>query len=351
MKAANKNWMWDHWNYEPVVGGLTALETLSKRLSDGSTINTLFDYGYIHEITADNKVIILVPELWIGTGKTAHKIQGNEWVILDYDKCNPITKYGFDRLVFEAERPNLPYSKTKNTIERPFKTYNGGKSGNGTYQQIINHIPKCDVFVDAMVGNGGIVSNLLLPGLTVINDIDISVIDKYDVAVLGKKIIKENLCYRSLIDKYADRIRKVFFYFDPPYLKSSRKSDKNLYKFEWTDKQHEDFLSMAVTVTNNCMISHYPCELYDNFLRDWQKHDFVSMTRSGLRTERIYMNYDMPVILQDFRYVGDNFRERQRIKRKINRFISKLDGLPPAEKTAILSAVIVNYSDASAKLI
>jgi hypothetical protein len=48
----------------------------------------------------------------------------------------------------------------------------GGKAGNGTYQAIINHIPKCDVFIDAMVGNGGIFFNLNLPALTVINDID-----------------------------------------------------------------------------------------------------------------------------------------------------------------------------------
>ncbi len=62
-------------------------------------------------------------------------------------------------------------------MNKPFKSYNGGKAGNGTYQQIINYIPKHDVFVDAIVGNGGIFFNLNLPGLTIIN----AVIAKYDV--------------------------------------------------------------------------------------------------------------------------------------------------------------------------
>lgn len=41
----------------------------------------------------------------------------------------------------------------------------------------------------------------------------------------------------------------------------------------------------------------------------------------------------------------------KRIKRKITRFISKLDGLPADEKTAILSAVICNYDDAAALIL
>ena len=31
-------------------------------------------------------------------------------------------------------------------------SYFGGKSGNGTYQQIINEIPKCKIYLEPMVG-------------------------------------------------------------------------------------------------------------------------------------------------------------------------------------------------------
>ena len=244
-------------------------------------------------------------------------------------------------------------------MNKPFKTYNGGKAGNGTYQKIINHIPKCDVFVDAMVGNGGIFLNLNLPQITVINDIDTSVIDKYNKVLIdkhnyeghNKNIIVENIDYRSLIDKYDDVRSKVCFYFDPPYLMETRKSNKKLYTFDWELKHHENFLLRAVTVKSNVIISHYPCDLYDKYLNGWYMHDFQSMTRNGLRTERIYMNYPKPYILQDYRYLGSDYRDRQRIKRKINRFISKLDGLPTEERTGILSAVIAKYDDTAVKLL
>ena len=173
---------------------------------------------------------------------------------------------------------------------KPFLTYNGSKAGNGTYQAIINHIPKHDVFVDAMVGNGGIFFNLNLPALTVINDIDRSVIDKYNDAP-APGLIVENAHYTGIINKYDVYGQgKVFFYFDPPYLMETRRSSKRLYKYEWNEDNHVNFLSKVNTVKNDVMISHYPCKLYDRYLKGWNHFDFQSMTRKGLATERIYMN-------------------------------------------------------------
>ncbi len=235
-------------------------------------------------------------------------------------------------------------------MNKPFKSYNGGKAGNGTYQQIINHIPKHDVFVDAMVGNGGIFFNLKLPGLTVINDVDSCIIEKYrsltvknDDSGHGRSITIENDDYAGIIAKYDDMIRKVFFYFDPPYLKETRKSQKDLYKFEWTEDDHIIFLNKALTVRNDVMISHYPCALYDSILHEWITHDFESQTRNGKAIERIYMNYPKPDVLQDFRYLGKDYRERQRIKRKIERQLQKLKNMPSDERAGILSAVIAKY--------
>lgn len=234
---------------------------------------------------------------------------------------------------------------------KPFKTYNGGKAGNGTYQQIINHIPKHDVFIDAMVGNGGILFNLSLPGLTVINDIDGSIIQKYKFNGYSTAVIVENDDYAGIIDKYDDVIRKVFFYFDPPYLKETRKSQKDLYKFEWEESNHTRFLTMATTVKSDVMISHYPCALYDSFLKGWKTHDFESQTRNGKAIERIYMNYSKPEVLQDYRYLGKDYRERQRIKRKIQRQLQKLKDMPADERTGILSAVIAKYDVTAAQLL
>lgn len=234
---------------------------------------------------------------------------------------------------------------------KPFSTYNGGKAGNGTYQNIINHIPQCDTFIDAMVGNGGIFFNLNLPAVTVINDVDRAVIDRYNDASVAPGIIVENDDYAGIIDKYDVLGRKVFFYFDPPYLIETRRSSKRLYNYEWSEEDHVRFLEKALIVKSNVMISHYPCKLYNKYLKGWNYFDFQSITRNGIATERIYMNYPKPHILQDYRYLGTDFRDRQRIKRKITRFINKLETLPISERTGILSAVIAKYDVTAASLL
>lgn len=108
---------------------------------------------------------------------------------------------------------------------------------------------------------------------------------------------------------------------------------------------------MATTVRNDVMISHYPCSLYDKFLKSWNTHDFESQTRNGKAVERIYMNYPKAEVLQDFRYLGKDYRERQRIKRKIHRQLEKLKNMPADERTGILSAVIAKYDVTAAKLL
>ena len=142
--------------------------------------------------------------------------------------------------------------KKSNGIVKPFKTYNGGKAGAGTYQTIINHIPECSCFIDAFVGNGGIVTNLRLPAVTVINDIDPGLIDKYDFVGHGT-FIKESMDYKAVIAKYDDGRSSTLFYFDVPYLKSSRKTQKDLYKFDWTLTDHQAFLLQVRTVKSRCM--------------------------------------------------------------------------------------------------
>ena len=164
---------------------------------------------------------------------------------------------------------------------KPLTTYNDDKADNCTYQYIINYIPKSDTFIDVMVGNGGIFFNLNLPTLTVINDVDKSVIDRYnDASVPG--IIVENKDYAGIIRKYDVVGQKIFFYFDPPYLIETRRSSKRLYNYEWNEEDHVQFLKRSLIVKSNVMVSHYPCRLYDKYLIGWNHFDFQSMTRKGL---------------------------------------------------------------------
>jgi hypothetical protein len=102
---------------------------------------------------------------------------------------------------------------------------------------------------------------------------------------------------------------------------------------------HIDFLATANTVKSNCMISHYPCKLYDEALSGWHKHTFLSMTRSGQALECCYMNYEKPTILADFSYLGNNFIQRQQLKRKSHRLVSKISSLPAIEQQYLLNVL------------
>jgi len=63
------------------------------------------------------------------------------------------------------------------------------------------------------------------------------------------------------------------------------------------------------------------------------------MTRGGLAEECLWANFPDPIALHDYRYLGDGFRERERIKRKKARWVSRLEKMPLLERRALLSAI------------
>lgn len=65
-----------------------------------------------------------------------------------------------------------------------------------------------------------------------------------------------------------------------------------------------------------------------------------------MATEWIWMNYPKPAQLHDYRYLGDNFREREKIKLKLKRWTARFKSMPALERQALLSvlqAVNGNY--------
>jgi DNA adenine methylase len=251
--------------------------------------------------------------------------------------------------------------------------YDGGKSGNGVYQQIINHIPPHNIYIAPFAGHDGIFRKIRRADISILNDKDPRVCERWLMGIDGCIVSKDryqgnlfnnkplmpaviirNEDYAGVIAKFKDTAG-AFIYCDPPYPYETRRSSKKLYLFDWPEKkQHEDLLSMAVTATCSVMISSYDNELYHDVLvyqNKWHYHKFNSMTRGGVREETIYMNYPKPTVLHDFQYLGKNYRERERIKKKVNRWNKKLDGISPAERTAILSSLIQQHKSTVTTLI
>ncbi len=62
--------------------------------------------------------------------------------------------------------------------------------------------------------------------------------------------------------------------------------------------------------------------------------------------EVVYYNYSLDDgLLNDYRYLGSNFEDRERIRMKIKRWVDGLERLEPRERMAIVSAVIHRNRD------
>lgn len=231
-------------------------------------------------------------------------------------------------------------------MKKPFESYNGGKEGDGVYQKIINRIPVHDLYIEAFLGNGAIFRHKKLSQYSIGIDIDTGVISKWnEIIVPGINLINTDaISWLENFTVLANILKKqgtrVFIFIDPPYLMETRKSSKNIYSHELTIQDHNRILSVARSIDANIMISHYPCELYNNALHDWNSFNFTCQTRKGPAVVKIYFNYAEPDELHDYRYLGDNFRERERIKGIVHRNVSKFKRMPDVEKNALVENLV-----------
>jgi len=133
-------------------------------------------------------------------------------------------------------------------------------------------------------------------------------------------------------------------YCDPPYLMETR-SGKRMYEHEMTSRDHRRLLRWAIAHRQDwrscsIMISGYASSLYARALDGWNSIQFESMTRGGYtKTEHVWFNFPAPTELHDYRYLGVNFRERERIKRMKQRWTARLDRMPILQRQALLSAI------------
>ena len=81
-------------------------------------------------------------------------------------------------------------------------------------------------------------------------------------------------------------------------------------------------------------------------LTAWRRVEKQVTLRNGIKaTECLWMNYPEPVALHDYRYLGNNFRERERFKRIRNNLKKRWLDMPLLERLA-LSSMLAELSDA-----
>ncbi|MGL0788771.1 DNA adenine methylase [Xanthomonas translucens] len=215
--------------------------------------------------------------------------------------------------------------------------YPGGKGGAGVYQTIINNIPPHDTYIETHLGGGNILERKRPAGRSIGIDIDREVIQVWQqLDVDGLELHCGDAV--SWLEGHAFTGRE-FVYVDPPYVMDSRRGGK-LYRHEYDDADHVRLLDVLAGLPCAVMVSGYDSPIYDSSpLATWRTIEFNAMTRGGLAIERLWMNYAEPDALHDLRYLGSNFRERERIKRKKARWQAKLAKLDPLERAAIMECL------------
>lgn len=127
-------------------------------------------------------------------------------------------------------------------------------------------------------------------------------------------------------------------YCDPPYLVETL-SSRPRYRHNLSGEQHAELLATIGELSCRVMISGYWSKLYADVLRRWNSIHFEAMTRGGMATEWVWFNFDPPVELHDYRYLGETAHQRQDLKRQIASWRGKLERMPVLKKQALLSAI------------
>lgn len=209
--------------------------------------------------------------------------------------------------------------------------YPGAKRNSGLDKWIINMIPETNLFVEAFAGSAHITDMLS----------DVQKECMYYVYEKSTDVfnqLTEKFKHKSPFVKvgnfdffdYSQRLDKdVVCYFDPPYKKGTRYSDRDYYQWDWENTHHLDFINRLMLLSSmdvRMIVSHPKCELYDELLNNgWTRHEFNTSNRGGKTIEYVYRNFDPSKYkLLTSAFVGHNKTKRQNLKRKSETMINKV---------------------------
>ena len=103
----------------------------------------------------------------------------------------------------------------------------------------------------------------------------------------------ENTDAIQLIKKY--NFSDVLMYLDPPYVKSTRRTNR-LYRHEMDENGQIEMLEAVTKSKAKIILSGYQSDLYDSRLEGWKKDTIQTRTTAAdMATETIWMNYTPPI--------------------------------------------------------
>lgn len=229
-------------------------------------------------------------------------------------------------------------------------SYRGGKAGSGVYQKIINLMPPHGTYIEAFLGAGAIMRTKRPAAFNVGVEIDAAVrrrqwsrceIPNFELHTDAIKYLRDLVGELAVArERWPEFGDDILVYCDPPYLLSARSQQRSIYKCEFhSDEEHTGLIEILRELPCQVMLSGYASELYDRLLSDWRRVEFTGISRGGPTVEIVWLNFPEPAALHDYRFLGDDHRKRQDIKRQKERWLAKLSKMPSQRRYAMLAAI------------
>lgn len=223
-------------------------------------------------------------------------------------------------------------------------SYAGGKGASGVAQKIISLMPPHAAYAELFAGAATIFRTKRPAHYNFAGDSDEKVVRRI-IAPSGPQKFQIECCNAfDWLQQRVDWYKNLLIYLDPPYLPATLHQQngrgRQRYDHKFSVECHEKLLSVITTLKCYVMISGYDSSMYNRVLcaPAWTKKTFMAQTRNGMREECVWMNFDPNIIptRHDYRFIGENFRERERIQKMQRRWLRKFKTLAPVERNAML---------------
>ena len=210
--------------------------------------------------------------------------------------------------------------------------FSGGKGK--SYPHLLNLMPPHQTYIESHLGGGAVMRYKRAAKRQIGIDIDPFVITRWRSM---SKLPCEVVCADAV--QYLDGIAvdsKTLIYADPPYVPATRRRSR-VYRYDYTDADHERLIECLRSKPCMVMLSGYDNELYQRALSRWNRIAFRAKTHADVREESVWLNFDIPSQLHDSSHYGNDFREREVVKRRRSRLQSRIERLSPIEQHSLLT--------------
>ncbi len=219
-------------------------------------------------------------------------------------------------------------------------TYPGGKGR--AYQRIISLMPPHATYIETHLGGGSILRRKRAARRSIAIDMDERVIARWRASEI-QDVDFVHGCAVGFLRGY-EFTGDELVYSDPPYWPDARRRTR-CYRHDYTRDDHHALLDTLRTIPCRVMLSGYANPVYDEALAGWTRHAVLNQTRTGPVEEWVWTNYTPDHRLHDYRYVGDDFRDRERIRRSRQTQVQRLYRAPPIERAAMLSDIVDTFAE------